>query len=132
MFAKILLPLVLAAALAPNARASSDIEVRFGQRTRHGSFSIGIFGGGHHEHECETRRVWIPAHYETREQKIWVEGVEQQVWVAPVYDWRYDPCGRPYRVQLEVGHWKTICTPGHFECQNVQVWVCGRYEERRD
>lgn len=132
MFAKILLPALLAAtAFAPNARANSDIEVRFGQRTRHGEFAIGIFGGHRHERECETRRVWIPAHFETREERFWVEGTEQQVWVAPVYDWRYDKCGKPYRVQLEVGHWTCVRTPGHFECRKVQVWVCGRWEERR-
>ncbi len=134
MFAKILLPLVLAAALAPTARAGSDIELRFGKRTSHGSFSIALFGGNHRERDrdCEPRRNWVPAHFETREERVWVEGTERQVWIAPVYDWRYDHCGRPYRVQLEVGHWTCVRSPGHFECRKVQVWVGGCWDDRRD
>lgn len=134
MFAKtLLLPFLLAAALAPSARAGSEIELRFGKRTRAGEFAIHLSSGrARYERECESRRIWVPAHFETREERVWVEGRERQVWVAPVYDWRYDHCGRPYRVQLEVGHWTCVRDPGHFECRKVQVWVCGRYEERRD
>ncbi|MBK7643907.1 MAG: hypothetical protein IPJ19_12815 [Planctomycetes bacterium] len=130
MFAKNLaLPFLLAAALAPAARANSDIELRFGQRTNHAGIEIRLFGGHEHGHGHEHARTWVPAHYETQLQKVWVDGVEQKVWVAPVYDWRYDPCGRPYKVQLEVGHWKTICQPGHFESRRVQVWVCGHWQD---
>jgi hypothetical protein len=134
MFTKnLVLPLLLAAALAPSARASSEIEIAFGKRTGHGGIFINLSSGhGRYERDCEPRRTWVPAHFETREEQVWVDGCERQVWAAPVYDWRYDNCGRPYRVQLEVGHWKTVCTPGHFECRKAQVWVCGRWEERRD
>jgi len=132
MFAKsLLLPLVLAAALAPSARAASDIELRFGKRTSHGFFGIQIGSGERHgrERECEPSRYWVPAHFEARTEKVWIEGREEQVWIAPVYDWRYDKCGRPYRVQLEVGHWACVRAPGRFECRETQVWVCGRWVE---
>ena len=133
MFPKSLaLSFLLAAAIAPSARASSEIEINFGKRTSHGSFAIHLASGNHFERECAPRRAWVPAHFETREEKVWVAGCEQKVWVAPVYDWRYDHCGRAYRVQLTVGHWNTVCSPGHFECRKVQVWVCGRFEDGRD
>jgi len=134
MFAKsILLPCLLAAALAPAARASSDIAINFGKRTSHGSFSFHLSNGRpwFFDRDRAPRRTWVPAHFETREERVWVNGSEQKVWVAPVYDWRYDRCGRPYRVQLTVGHWKTVCAPGHFECRKVQVWVAGRFEDHR-
>ena len=129
MFTKTLvLPFLLAAALAPSANAGSEIELAFGKRTKHGSFMVHLGSGhGRYEKHRAPKRNWVPGHYETREEKVWVEGSEKQVWVAPVYDWRYDHCGRPYRVQLEVGYWKCVRTPGHFECRKVQVWVSGRW-----
>ena len=132
MFAKIFLPLVLAAALAPNAKAGTDFELRFGKNTSHGSFTIALSNGNSGARDCEPRRTWVPGHFETRDEKVWVDGREQQVWVAPVYDWRYDQCGRPYRVQLEVGHWTCVRSAGHFECRKVQVWVAGGWVDRRD
>jgi len=132
MFAKIFLPLVLAAALAPSARAGTDFELRFGKNTKGGSFAIALSNRAPRERHSEPRRSWVPGHFETRDERVWVDGAEQQVWVAPVYDWRYDHCGRPYRVQLEVGHWTCVRSPGHFECRKVQVWVGGCWNDRRD
>ena len=131
MFAKIFLPLVLAAALAPTARAGTDFELRIGQNNKHGNFAIALSNRFPRARHAEPRRAWVAGHYETREEKVWVEGTERQVWVAPVYDWRYDHCGRPYRVQLEVGHWTCVRSPGHFECRKVQVWVAGRWNDCR-
>ena len=130
MFAKILLPLVLASAIAPSASAGTDFELRLGKNGKHGSFAIALSNRSPRVHA--PRRAWVPGHFETREEKVWVEGSERQVWVAPVYDWRYDHCGRPYRVQLEVGHWTCVRSPGHFECRKVQVWVAGRWNDCRD
>lgn len=132
MFAKsLVLPFLLASALSTSARAGSDIQLRFGERTRHGFFSIQL-GGERHERDGdrERERCWVPGHYETRSERIWIEGREEQVWVAPVYDWRYDPCGRPYRVQLEVGHWTCVRQPGHFEIRPTQAWIGGCWVER--
>jgi hypothetical protein len=129
MFAKHLLPLLLAAALAPSARAGSSIELHFGKRTHNGNFVVSLSNGPHgYANHCAPKKIWVPAHFETQAQQVWVEGVEQKVWIAPVYGWRYDHCGKPYKVQLEVGHWKCVGSPGHFESQRVQVWVCGHWE----
>jgi hypothetical protein len=131
MFAKFLLPCLLASVLAPAARASSDIEISFGRRTGFGEIGLHFSSGhGNSSHEREGRREWVPAHFEGRTERVWIEGREQQVWIAPVYDWRYDACGRPYRVQLQVGHWSCVRAAGHFESRPVQVWVGGRWEEQ--
>ena len=129
MFAKtFVLPLLLAAVLAPSARAGSSIELHFGKRTHHGSFAVSLSSGPGYVKHYQPKKIWVPAHYETKTEQVWVEGAEQKVWIAPVYGWRYDHCGKPYKVQLEVGHWKCVGSPGHFESRRVQVWVCGRWE----
>ena len=54
---------------------------------------------------------------------MWVEGCEQRVWIAPVYAWRKDSCGRLFQYPVSGGHWKVVRGPGHHESRPVQVWV---------
>ncbi|MEM9380889.1 MAG: hypothetical protein AAGB93_13130 [Planctomycetota bacterium] len=61
--------------------------------------------------------------YETRHRRVWVPGYDRQVWVAPVYDWRYDPCGRRTRVLVRAGYYRTECVPGRYESRAYEVWV---------
>ncbi|MEM8712133.1 MAG: hypothetical protein AAGG01_14380, partial [Planctomycetota bacterium] len=63
------------------------------------------------------RRARIPrgydgGRYEYRNERVWVPGFNKQVWVAPVYEWRYDDCGRRYRVCVQAGYHRTVCVPG--------------------
>jgi hypothetical protein len=71
---------------------------------------------------------WIPGHYETRYEQVWIEGYYRTVETPPVYGW------------IRRGHhpvWtiiKPACTtqvwvPGHYEKREVQVWAPGRYEQ---
>ncbi len=136
MFAKFLvLPFVLAATLAPAARAGSGFELKFGKQTSHGTLELRYFAGHEHGHghvvvERPRPRVWIDGHYENRCERVWIEGCAEKVWVAPVREWRFDMCGHKYQVELQPGYWKWIQTPGHFEDRQVQAWVPGHWENR--
>lgn len=77
------------------------------------------------------QRVWVPGCYENREQRVWVPATRQRVWIEPVYETRYDPCGRPIRVLVRPGctQWQTV--PGHYQTKTVRVWVPGHYAPAR-
>ncbi|MBI5364029.1 MAG: hypothetical protein HZA53_12670 [Planctomycetes bacterium] len=119
--------------LAPHADAQG-LSITLGKKTKHGgialSYSTGHASTGHAycappPAYCPPPRVWSPGHFETRCQQVFVPGVEQQVWVPPAYEWRYDACGRAYQVCVQGGYYRTVCTPGHYETRTVQVWVDG-------
>jgi hypothetical protein len=69
--------------------------------------------------------VWVPGHYETADQRVWVEGGERREWIPARYETRHDECGRPYSVLVRQGYWRTERAPGHFEVRPVTVWVDG-------
>ena len=76
---------------------------------------------------CPPRSVWVPGHHESRCEKVWVAGCEQRVWVEPAFEWRHPSCGTSFSFGFGGGHWKTVCTPGHYEMRTVQVWVPGQW-----
>ncbi len=90
-----------------------------------------------------TRRSPITVHpgydggrYEYRSERFWVPGYDKEVWVEPVYEWRYDPCGRRTRVLVRSGYYRTVCVPGRYDTRQVKVWVPARrtriHDHRRD
>jgi hypothetical protein len=126
MFTRFALPLAALAlcnVLAPTADAG-----QLGVQIHGKKVSVGLQIGGH-EHAPRpigySAREWVPAHWTTVCEKVWVAGREECVWVAPVYQTHYDHCGRPIQVCVRAGHWETICTPGHYETRERQVWVAG-------
>ena len=62
-------------------------------------------------------------YYETRYERVWVPGEVRRVWVPPVYEWRYDSCGRRVRVVCQAGYYRNERSPGYYERQAVRVWV---------
>jgi hypothetical protein len=76
--------------------------------------------------ECHAP-VWVPGRYETRCERVWVEGRSRQVWAPARYEWRWDGCGRMYRVCVSAGRWTTVVDPGHYESRDVRVWVPGHW-----
>ncbi|MCC6406862.1 MAG: hypothetical protein IT453_06835 [Planctomycetes bacterium] len=124
----ILLPVLALCSLAGRGEAQV-VEIGFKHAFKHGSISIGLRHGDRHDDrrsECRpSYRVWVPGHYETREERVWVAGECRRVWVEPVYGWRTDYRGCRSRVQLRAGYWETIEEPGHYETRRVQVWVEG-------
>jgi hypothetical protein len=116
------------ALLAAPAHAGGGFEFSFGKKTKHGSFGV-TYSTGHARPvpvaHCPPPRVWVPGHYETRFQDVWVPGPSRQVWVPPVYAWRHDACGRAYQVCVRPGSWRTECAPGRYERREIRVWVDG-------
>lgn len=129
-----ILSVVLIAALAPAARADGfGIELK--KHGKHGS--VGVWIGGGDERACPPQAPvrpppcdWIPAHYETVVEKVWVAGAEQRVWEPALYEWRRDACGRWFQVCVRPGYWKNVCAPGHFEERARQVWCAGGWRMR--
>ena len=126
-----LLPLLASAALlAPTASAQS-LQLNFGKHSKHGSFGVTYSTGGHGWDRggsfCPPPRVWTPGHYETRCERVWVEGRSEQVWVSAQFEWRHDSCGRAYQVCVNPGYWRTVCGQGHYETRQVRVWVDGSW-----
>lgn len=108
-----LLALLFLGSLAPAARADS-FGVTFGKKTKHGSITVGYstgpsFGSRYKVHHAP--RFWVPGHYETRCEKIWIE---------PRYEWRHDACGRAFLACV---------APGHFVTREVKVFVPGHWQD---
>lgn len=59
--------------------------------------------------------TFAPVHREVVHERVWVPGCSRRVWVPPVYETRYDGCGRPYVVEVACGHRETIHEPGYYE-----------------
>ncbi len=120
--------LLLAAALpflAPTASAGDlSLGLKLGKRS-----SIHLsFGDRHHYRRCAPKRVWVPGCYTTVAKRVFVPGEKRKVWIEPVYETRYDDCGRPVRVLVCEGYWKVHTTPGRYVTKRVKVWKPGHWK----
>ncbi|GEM_PF-3032242 len=71
---------------------------------------------------------WIPGHYETRCEQVWVEGCWKTVETAAVYDWVWDPHCRRYEWKMvRPATCPKVWVAGCYETREVRVWVEGRY-----
>jgi hypothetical protein len=71
--------------------------------------------------------VWVPGHWQTRSEQVWVPGETQRVWVEPVHETIRDPGGGESRVIVREGYWKEVTGAGRYETRTVRVWVPGQY-----
>ena len=108
-------------------RSGSQWEIGVGNESRSGSaaltvgsqgVSLNLSRGG-----ARVPRGYDGGRYEYRTERTWVPGYNRQVWVEPVYQWRYDSCGARYRVLVRAGYNRTVCVPGRYENRQVKVWV---------
>lgn len=114
--------LALMALGAAPAKAQGSVSFGFSNFGRCGSgFGLGFTV------PLEPRRCYVPAHYETVAEQVWVEGASREVWVPPVYQSCTDPCGNTTRMLVRAGYWQTVQNPGHYETRYVRVWVPGYY-----
>lgn len=124
--------LAVSLALAPAAGAQ-EIGVRYQKKNVSIGVSIGSHGTPVHYAPRPIRyerREWVPSHYETISEQVWVQGVEQRVFVPAVYEWRPDACGRMHKVVVCAAHYETRCAPGHYETVTRTVWVEGGWRMR--
>lgn len=73
------------------------------------------------------RRTWIPARYGIEQRREWVEGRIERVWIEPVFEVRYDSCGKPFKFCVAGGHYASRRTGGHYETRDVRVWQPGHW-----
>ena len=74
------------------------------------------------------RRVWVPGCYTTVAKRVFVAGKRCKVWIEPVYEKRFDNCGRPFRFLAREGHWSVQSSPGYYVAKRVKVWTPGSPE----
>lgn len=84
-----------------------------------------------YSHASSAGPVWIAGGYETVEQRVWVPGCVERVWVEPTFALRIGSCGERFRVLVTAGHWRTVQRAGHYEIRRVRAWAPGRWLERR-
>jgi len=127
MLSKIVRPalaLALALAAAPAAHAG-DLSFGVVLGGDHGRLAVGYGKGYGSYRRCAPVRA--AGHYETIERRVWVPGEREKVWIDPVYETRYDHCGRPYSVMVCPGRWTVRVHPAHYETRCERVWVPAAY-----
>ena len=122
--------LALVSALAPAAKADG-FGISYLANTKHGSIAIGYSSGpfwapGYRRVRSPAAR-WVPGHYETVRDRVWVPGQAEQVWVEPVFEWRRDACGRAVMACVADGHFEWVKQPGHYEYRDTRFWVPGAW-----
>lgn len=72
--------------------------------------------------------VWLPGHHEQVTRQVWVRGTTRREWVPARIETRWDWCGRPFKVCVRPGHWRTVGEPGHYETRTETIWVPGHWQ----
>ena len=75
-------------------------------------------------------RQFVPGHYESRTETVLVEAAHyERVYVAPIYETRYDRWRRPYTVCVRNGYYNDVYVPARYGNRVVSVWVPGYWQE---
>ncbi len=101
----------------------ASIHVGYGStssRARHGYISSRHY----------THRVWVPGHYVTVYERVWIPGSKRKVWIEPIYETRCDAYGRTYSVLVQPGSWQWVETKGYYEERPVKKWIPSCYQTR--
>jgi hypothetical protein len=134
--AKFLALSLAALALAPSASAGHDsFGISFGKHSKKSSFALHwsntscapVYQFHQPVYAPCPPKVWVPGHYETVVQKVWVPACTKQVWVEPVYKPHYG-YGSKGKVCVSPGYWKQVHVPGHYASQHVKVFQPGAWQ----
>ena len=129
---RILLTLALVTGASSTAQAQ-EWRLSLGKRLGHGGeirLDLASHGAPFRDWRRPTREkpcAPAPGHYEVIEERVWVEGCWERVWVPDRYDTWVDSCGRTHRRLVCAGHYETVRGPGHYETRTRRVWVQGGY-----
>jgi hypothetical protein len=107
------------------ASAQSSFGFGFSHFGRHSGFGFGF--SSYQPAPVYVQRCWVPAHYETVCEQVWVQGCSRRVWVEPAYQTFTDPAGNTRQALVREGYWNVVLDPGHYETRYVQVLVAGHY-----
>lgn len=119
MIRSLALTLVMTGAftLLPTAEAKAQIvNIGFERQGPHGRVGIGIGFGNPHR---------ATGHWTIVRERVWVEGRCERVWIEPIYETRFDACGRPIQICIRQGYWHTVQHPGYWNTVERRVWVEG-------
>ena len=126
--------------LAPTA-AAGDWGISFGKHGRRGGVTVhvgsrgsygtydrhGVRGRGRgHSHQHGRACRWEPAHHETIQERVWIPGHTEKVWVPDEYHFTCDVHGNEFRRLIRRGHYDYVEHPGYYEIRSRQVHVPAR------
>lgn len=126
--------------LAPTA-AAGDWGISFGKHGSRGGITIQVGSHGSydshgrgrgrgrgrsHQHVHGTACRYEPAHYETVQERIWIEGYTEKVWSPDEYEITRDVYGNEFRRLVSRGHYDYVQHPGYYEVRSRQVHVPAR------
>jgi hypothetical protein len=111
---------------AANALAG-HVTVGFGHNGQHGSIGVQV---GFPLSKSRPAPPQYGGHWETVVERVWVPGACERIWVPPLYETRYDSCGRPRSVCIRAGYWDLRQYPGHYEERTRQVWRTAGWRNR--
>jgi hypothetical protein len=114
MIAALTVALVSAPAWAHGASVSIRTPV-YGA----GTIAVGEPYGNWHHHGKQCR--YLPGHYETFYQQVWVPGHYKQNYVQPVYRQKHIH-GVTVTVLVSNGYSAQVWVPGHYKTVTRQVW----------
>ncbi len=125
---RILLITSLFALGAPTASAG-DLDFLFRWKTNRQVRRVEPRHDHRHEEICNEHciRTYVPGRYETVTVRVLVPARHETIWEPDVYETRYDHCGRPYRVCVRKGYYRTVCTPAHYENRCERVLTPGHW-----
>lgn len=121
-----LLACSLGLVLCSHAASAQGRSLSLGHSPRHSGVRVTL---GDRAPSRPLARAWIEGRYETRVERVWIEGCERQVWAPARYELRRDACGRERWVLVCPGSWRTVRDPGRFEAREVQVWVPAHWRD---
>ncbi len=119
----------LSSLVSPVASAQElqvGLERSLGGASVRAALYLGDPGPGYRLTYCRPRHG-ASDRYRTVARRVWVPGTVERIWIDPVYETRYDACGRPVRILICEGTWKDIERPGHYEIRYVRVWTPTRW-----
>ena len=86
----------------------------------YGTIAVGEPYGNHHHHHGKQCR-YLPGHYETYYQQVWIPGHYKQNYVQPVYRQKHIH-GVTVTVLVSNGYSAQVWVPGHYKTVTRQVW----------
>jgi len=113
---------------APTASAG-DLDFIFRWGSHRHNRRVEVRHNHRHEVRCDEHchRTYVPGCYETVTVRVLVPARHETVWEPAVYETRYDPCGRAYRVCVREGYYRTVCIPARYEDRCERVFKPGRW-----